>query len=86
MPCPTSPCSGDWTFTRAYESRRVCNFGIRLDIPKDCVGDGAGEAAVLRLLKGFHRFIRFPNSFVGIASIRTFGGKRYYHRDVDSCP
>jgi hypothetical protein len=45
----------------------------------DCVGDGAGEAAVLRSRKGFfNHFARFPDSFTGMASMRTFGGKRCY--------
>jgi hypothetical protein len=45
----------------------------------DCVPDGAGEAAVLRCGKRFFsHFVRFPDFFTGMASMRTFGEKRYY--------
>ena len=50
----------------------------------DGVGDGAGEAAALRSLKGFfHHFARFPDSFTGMASMRIFGGKRCYRTSGD---
>lgn len=81
MPCSTSPCSGDWTFTRAYESPEgfVTSAFRGLNKPVDGVGDGAGEAAVLRCPKGlFHHLARFPDSFTGMASMRTFGRKRCY--------
>jgi hypothetical protein len=51
----------------------------------DCVADGAGEAAVLRSWKRFFNHLRFPVSFTGMASMRTFGGKRCYRTsDTDS--
>lgn len=43
------------------------------------VGDGASEAAMIQSRKGFfNHFARFSDSFIGIALMRTFGGKRYY--------
>lgn len=51
----------------------------------DCVGDGAGEAAVLRSRKKFFNFARFPDSLTGMASMRRFDGKRCYRTSGNDC-
>lgn len=52
----------------------------------DCVGDRAGEAAVLRSRKGFfNHFARFPDSLTGMASMRIFGGKRCSRTSGNNC-